>query len=473
MSQPAVNQTEIDGALGVLPETGGAAFALVGTCTGGTANVPAAFGRTKDLIAAFGRGPLVDAACYYIENYQRPVLVCKAPGSTPGAYVSTPTVTGAGTSAITDTAATVPEDDFEAYVVFDVGGTRGTTGIVYRYSLDGGRNMSAQVALGTGVVIAIPNSGVSFDLAAGTILAGQTISQRTTAPAPSAAEVGTALDALKANGIVWRTVHITSPIDGTTFDTIATKIADKRHDWVGNSRTPTAAESEATYLAAMVTIFSAKVSTYGVLCFGACDLTANGRKLRRPFGFAVAAAEASVSEEVDTADPNRGGLPGVSITDANGNNKHHDESLNPGADDARFCAARTWDDFTGVFINRPRLFSSAGSDFYISPMRRILNLVHKTAKLYMAKRLNQPLEVNPKTGYLRESEASDIELGCNAAFAAALAGKKTSATLAVSRTDNILSTHTLTGSYRDLPPAYIEQANLDGGFINPANVVTF
>jgi len=438
MSQPGINQTETDGALGVLPENGGAAFALAGCCSGGTLNQPAAFAKESDVIAALGVGPLVEAACYYIANYRRPVLVCKSGGATAGAYVSTPTITGAGTSAITVTAATAPYDDYDVYIVFDVGGTRGTAGILYRWSLDGGQNMSQQTALGTATVIALPNSNVSYDLAAGTILAGQTISQRTTAPCPNATELGDAIDAVKASKIDWELLMPTCPLSATLADAVAAKIADKRHAWVGSVRMP--------------------------------DLTSgvSGRKYRRPVAFAIGAAEASVSQEIDIADPNRGTLPGVSITDARGNPKHHDESLNPGLDDARFSVLRTWDDFQGVYPNRPRLFSSAGSDFYIMPMRRILNLIHRTAKLTVTKRLNQPTEVNKKTGYIREQDLLEIEVLCGAAFSAALAGKKTSARLALSRTDNVLSTHKITGKYRGLPPAYIELADLDGGFENPA-----
>lgn len=477
MSQPAVNQTEIDGALGVLPSAGGLALALVGFCSLGTGviNVPAAFARTKDVIAWGGGGPLVEAACYYIDNYQKPVLVCATGKSTLGTYVGgTPTVTGAGTSVVTFTGATEPLDDFELSLIFDVGATIGVAGALYRLSFDGGRNYGPQTALGTANVLAL-GAGCSLSFAAGTVLAGQTITGRTTAPCPNGTELNTALDAIKASGIPWRTLLVTCPLDATLFGNVSTKIANKRHDVVANTRMPTVAESEAAYATALTTIFASLSSSYIELCAGACELTSavSGRKYRRPVAFAVGAAEGSVSEEIDTADVNRGALPGVSIQDANGNPKHHDESLNPGLDDLRFTVLRTWDDFQGIYINRPRLFSATGSDFSIAPMRRILNLVHRTAKLYAIRRLNQPLEVNRKTGYLQEATLGEIESGCNAAFAAALAGKKTSATLALSRTDNILSTKTLSGSYRDLPPAYIEQANLDGGFSNPVNVSQF
>jgi hypothetical protein len=470
MSQPGINQTETDGALGVLPEGSGAAFAMVGVSTLGTVNQPAAYGKESDVIAAFGAGPLVEAACYYIANYRRPVLLARSGQSTVGAYVGTVTITGAGTSVITRTAVTEPKDDYEVLIVFDVGGTRGADGIKYRWSLDGGRTMSAQQALGVAVLINLGN-GISYDIGAGTILAGQRISDLTTAPCPNATELGDAIDAVKGSKIAWELMLITCPLDATLFDVPATKIADKRHAWIGNTRMPAVAESESTYLTSLATAFAAKSTTYGELCAGVCDLTSgvNSRKYRRPVAFALGALEAASAEETNIADPNLPTLPGVSITDALGNPKHHDESRNPGLDDARFSVLRTWDDFEGVFPNRPRLFCTAGSDFYIMPMRRLLNIIHRTARRVMVRRLNQPVEVDKKTGFVKEQELLDMEGLCEAAFSAALTGKKTSANMALSRTDNVLSTRKLTGRYRGLPPAYIELADLDGGWSNPVN----
>ena len=63
----------------------------------------------------------------------------------------------------------------------------------------------------------------------------------------------------------------------------------------------------------------------------------NGKTYRRPIQAAVAARLAAVSEEIDLASIEDGrALAGVSLYDENGNPKHHDESANPGLDDARF-----------------------------------------------------------------------------------------------------------------------------------------
>jgi hypothetical protein len=83
MTQPNVTITELDGALGVLPPTSGALFAIVGPCSSGPTNTPAAFARIKDLQANFTNGPAVEAAAHYIERYGRPRCSYAAPRTWP------------------------------------------------------------------------------------------------------------------------------------------------------------------------------------------------------------------------------------------------------------------------------------------------------------------------------------------------------------------------------------------------------
>jgi hypothetical protein len=209
-----------------------------------------------------------------------------------------------------------------------------------------------------------------------------------------------------------------------------------------------------------------------MLCAGAGELTssASGRKYLRPYAFVEAARQASVSEEINTADVNLGPIVGFSIRDANGNAKHHDESLNPGLDDARFCVARTWEGLQGVYCNRPRLFSAAGSDFQLLTHRRVMNLAHETLRAYFLRRLNSPIRVNKTTGFILESEAAEIEAGALAALEAVLLAKPKASgcEVSISRTDNLLSTKTITGQARIIPLAYSEFIDLDLGFSNPA-----
>ena len=476
MTQPKVTITELDGQLGVLPPSSGRLMAVVGVSSIGTADTPAAYGKVSALVAALGYGPLVEAAARHIELTGDPVVTVKTGSTTNGACAAVVFV-GTGTSVVTADATTYPYDDYEVYFLVVAGGTRGTAGITFRDSLDGGKNMSALIALGTATTYTIPNSGVKVNFATGTLVAGDYWSFRTTAPLYNAAQLGTSLDALRVSTQPVEIVQIAGVIDATTFATLATKRAastavGKYITIIGNTRTPNLAESEATYQAAMDTIFSALSDTGIALCSGSCRLisSVSGRNYRRPTSFVAASLEASVSEEVDTADINLGALIGVSVRDSNGNPEQHDESANPGLDDSRFYVLRTWEGYAGVYVNRPRLFSAEGSDFQLVPHRRVLNIAHAALRSYFTRRLNHAVLVSASTGFILEEEALEIEAGARAVLRSALLAKPKASGIqfTLSRTDNLLSTKTMTGQARVIPLAYPEFINLDLGFKNPA-----
>ncbi len=594
MSSPAVNQTEIDGALGVLPGTGTKARAVAGVSSLGTVNAPAAFADIDALEAAFGRGPGVSAAALVIGLYGVPVLFCRTGQSVAGDYldevvavdgtisafdntavtgtsdfsdnasdpllggdwsivalaggtrgtagivlqvfrdagdglgpvsfgvfalgtavnfalgggsgvsvalsagtivggdVGTFTtvapiaasageleITGAGTSVATLAAGTEPNDSFEGWIKFTVGGTIGVEGSKFVWSLDDGRTPSSETALGVANHFIFPDSGgARVNFAAGTVLAGQIIRFPTVEPKWNNSEIALALQALKDHVIPWDGCHVVGAIDAAAFDVIDAKFQDKRHYWLGSARLPVGAETEAAYLASLSGVFASKSTLVGCLGYGADEPAdqITGRKYRRPIMFAVSARDAGVSEEINLAqiDAPGGAFPSSSIKDANGNTKHHDERINPGGDDARFITLKTDEDYAGVYVNRMRVFSPEGSDFYILPHRRVMNLAHVTVKAFFKRRLSKPVLVEKKTGYLLSSERKSMEKGATKALRSVLLAKPkaSDAYVTLSLTDNVLSTRTITGKYRVIPLAYPETFDLEGGFENPATLVT-
>lgn len=485
MSQPAVNITEIDGALGILPTSAGKLYAVAGVSSQGPVDTPTTFARVTDVVATFGQGPMVEAGCHYIEKYGRPVVFVRTGQTNPGSFPAGSTVvfTGTGTSVITvDDVGTEPQDDYEfAFEVID-GGTIGTDGITFRWSLDGGRTWSPETSLGVATSFVFPESGgVQIDFAAGTLVAGDKATFRGDAPLWNTAEIASALDALFASVLDWEICHVVGNLDGTSFDVIDPKftggVANGAYrSWYGHARMPDLGESEADYRTALVALLGNKATNHGSICAGAGEVisSVSGRAYRRPASFVIAAREQSVSEEVNIADINLGSLPGISIRDSLGNPKHHDESINPGLDDARFTVLRTWKGRQGIFVNRPRIFSSAGSDFDIHPKRRVLNLGHAALRAYFERRLNRPIRVDAATGFILELEAREIEAGARTALRSVLGAKPKASgwQVTISRTDNILSTKTITGQARIIPLAYPEFIELDFGFLNPALQVT-
>ena len=490
MSQPSATTTETDGALGVLSPSEGKIYALLGVSSKGTTDAPAVYARISDVVAAYGSGPLVEAAAHYIERYGRPVVLVRTGQTTVGSATAI-TDGVAGTSVVTRGVAVIPIDDYEFRLKVVSGGTIGTAGITFQWSLDDGRTWSAVTALGTAVTWTAPADsspagsaapGIKIDFAAGTLLADDNVTFRSSAPHYNSTELASALLALGNSIIAWDLVHVVGIVDATMFDAIDLKAAafaasGKFRGWIGNTRMPTISEAEAAYKTALDTIFASKATVYGMLCSGASKLTSSvsGRKYKRPISFAVGAREASVSEEVDTADIKLGPFVGVSIRDANGNVDEHDESINPGLDDSRFTVLRTWEGYPGVYVNRPRVFSSPGSDFYLLPHRRVMNLARAAVRAFLVKRCSSPILVNKTTGFILETEALEIESGLRAVLRDELLAKpKASGTqIAVSRTDNLLSTKKITGTARVIPLAYPEYFEFDIGFLNPAlQVVT-
>lgn len=477
---PDVQITEIDGNLGVQP-AGDPYFVLVGPCDSGPLNTPAAFARTQDVVTTFGGGPLVEAACYHIATFNQPAVIVRT-GNSVAATESAIDVTGiTGTSVVTLGADTTANDDYEAGFVTVNGGTIGTLGITIQWTLDGFRTLSPITALGTANTFVIPGSGgVGFAFAAGTLIAGDKAFFRTVAPNWNATELGAALTTLNASTFPWDVAEIVGPIDATAFSALGVSFgAMPEKAWIGNTRIPTASETEGTYKTALDGIFSNLATTFGDLCAGAAWVTSGVtfRQYLRPISHAVAPLTATVSPEIDISAIDNGLLVGVRIRDANGNpvSYLHDERNSPGLDDSRFTTLRTWDGVQGVYVTNSRLFSPAGSDFQWFQHRRILNLLKRTTRIYFQRRLSKPIAVDTNTGFILESEAVAIETAANAAIRSVLMtvpmvsggafGKFNF--VKVNRSDNLLSGNSLRIQEGVVPLFYPKKFIINTGFNNP------
>lgn len=483
MTLPAANITEIDGALGILPPTSGRPLAVMGTCTSGVVDTPTLFGRVQDVKAYFGDGPLVEDACRAIEIYGRSALCVRVDTTAVGSFQGSAANVDAwtGTSAVTTSVSgSTPFLQAEVVLVITTGGTRGTTGIAYKLSYDGGLTYSPITALGTAVEITLAVGG-KLAFGTGTMVAGDTARAYTLAPDPST-DIDSAMEALRVTAQPWDVGLYSNAVTATSFDTMTTAIAasfagHKPVTWFANFRlpslTPTAAvESEATYAAAFATAFGSKATNMISVGAGAVRLisSVSKRKYRSPVARHTATLTASVSPEVDIADVNIGPALGASIYNDAGNPEQHDEYIYQTLDPLRACALRTWPRLQGVYVCRPLLLSADGSDFDIVPKRRVINVAHEALYLYFVRVLNKPIRVSKKTGFILESEARRIEAGARNALAAVLGARPMASgwSVALSRTDVVLSTKTLTVDARIVPLAYPETINISLGFENPA-----
>jgi len=102
--------------------------------------------------------------------------------------------------------------------------------------------------------------------------------------------------------------------------------------------------------------------------------------------------------------------------------------------------------------------------------RRVMDLGLRILKKYLNFRLSQDLEANAKTGFLLESELSEIESGGAGAVKAQLRSAPSVSSLRVnlSRDDNVLSNAPVTGEFAIVPLGYPEGFEITATFENPA-----
>lgn len=475
---PSVNLNVLDGALGVMPPGLGDLMAVVGPANDGPMNTPAAFGQAKYVLSNFRGGPTVEAACYAIEHTGKPVVFVRTGASSAGSYGDLDDSGFNGTSTPAIDANTHPDDEYEVVIVFLRGGNIGTAGITYRWSLDNGRTLSPEKALGQAQSITLPEGGgIKLDLGQGTVLAGDRLAFRTNPPQWSLAELSSAVSALRLTNLPWRVAEVVGALDPAAVATLGAELASMANGgkfrWViGNTRGPNLGENPISYQAALSAAFAASAEKRLALCAGYAKIlsSVSRRTYRRPISLAVAARAISVDAAVDLAELDLGPLPGVQIRDANQNPDEHDEAIFPGFDDARLTTLRTVEGYEGVYITNPRLLSPTGSDFVFIQHRRVMDIACEVVRATLIRRLSKPIRVSEKSGFILEEEAREIESGVNAALRTALLSKKraSAARFVLSRTDNILSTFRLSGQAFIVPLGYPKFIDADIGFHNPA-----
>lgn len=169
MSVPASSIVEVPAGPSAAPSSSARACVTFGCASKGPLT-PTPFSNQSLLKSTFGAGPAVKAAAYVATKTGVDGVFIRLPAVARAAFKSPVIATGTGTSVATVSG--TPLDRFDIVLVFSTGGTVGSAGAFYKLSLDGGRTMSAPVALGTATSIALAGTGVSIALGAGTIPTG-------------------------------------------------------------------------------------------------------------------------------------------------------------------------------------------------------------------------------------------------------------------------------------------------------------
>jgi len=481
---PSISITKTDGGTGVVRPSDTGVLAIIAPAAGGTANQAETFLRTDVAGSEFTGGPLVEVAAYALPVTQNPVMLVKGTASTAGAFGSF-THVGTGATVATAHSGSHPYDEYNVLVTCTLGGTIGTGPVSVKYSLDGGLTQSAEVALGTATSLTIPDTGITIDFTAATIVTGDTFAVQTTAPVDTNTDITNALEALRTTQSPWECVLVHDVADATTVSTVdswlsALALVGKFKIAVLTARPRTiGTETEAQYKTALQGIFGSSVSNSIVLCADVGDVVSpvpgkatTGITQARPVGWAVAARLMRIPIGRDAAFVDDGPVPGFKITDTRNNVKYHDEYFNPGLDDLRLTVLRSWDGLQGAYINNANLLSSSGSDYVYAQHARIVNRASEIAFQILTKQLSRGVAKNPKAGpngerYIAEHDALRIEGAANDAIRQELSTQVDDIKFILSRTDDISSNQgaTVHGQIEAVSFAYIKKFAVTVGFV--------
>jgi hypothetical protein len=397
------------------------------------------------------------------------------------------TTTRAGSSTAAFTVTGTPEDDYD--VVFEVltGGTRGTDGIVYRYSLDGGETFTGKKQLGTAVTVQLldgeEDSGLDVAIGVGTLDAGDELTFKTTGPGVAAADIVTAIEAVDNSVYGWNFIHAVGVMTSSGAATVATKLDNLEADADGatftmaciSARDRSTNETDAVWAARLVTEWSTflsdRIARGGGYARITCPITQ--RSNRRPVMWIVVP---EVIRRPLAEDPGRkatGALTSdVIIHDENNDLVDHDARINGALNDAGFVTLRTYKRQRGIYVTRGNMSSDASSDIQRIPQRRVLNKASEIFRQAMEEQLENDLFANPagvaNPGALREEDCAKLDREIRTKLLDELGGDVSDVAVRVSRTTPVLTNGgILDAEVRITGKAYVDLFRGKISFVNP------
>jgi hypothetical protein len=457
MTLPSVTINKQTFNTGQAPPSGLGQMFFAASAQTGTANVPGLWSNTALALTQYGSGSLVEYGAYEIDIANAPAGLIRTTTSVAATHNLILSVTGSATPVVNN--ALAPFEHYPVQVNFTQGGALGTPGILYTYSLDGGTHVSAVQALGSSLVLTIPNSGCSYTLgsAAQTIGTGDSFVDYTERPLAGDTDLPALFTAMQNYLQPWEGIYIDSLVTSATVGLVDTWLQGLEkmgqfHFAVLNSRFKTepvpTGETEPAYLTAMTTLFANQVSSFGDVSVGAdgghLASPITGLFLKRPTGTLLVTRAALIPIGEDPAFVGRGNIPDVVISNPGGNPFDHDEYLFPGLDGLRLTTLRSFAPGSeqGAFIGNANTMQPTGGDFPWLQLVRVMNAGCTIAWAQLTKNLSRgvrkqaPSQPNGPV-YIFEPDASSIEALVNDPLRTQLKGQVTDVLFSLSRTDDL------------------------------------
>jgi hypothetical protein len=408
--------------------------------------------------------------------------------TTPAAQAVLPvaaTRVGSSTSVVTITG--TPVDVYEILLEVLEGGTRGTAGIVLRYSLDGGRTYTKPIRLGVATTLQIndgeEDSGLDFAFAAGTLDTGDEFTSGTTEPAIAASDVVTAVNQLDALTDDWRFAHVVGAVDATAAGTIAARFTTFAADELSNARFAWALmsardrrrlETETLWENALVDDFDGFENARAAVGAGYARITCpiTQRRNRRPVAWVAVPEILRRPIEEDIGRKKSGALSTDVAIYEDGERIEHDARVSQTLQGARFLTLRTYKrSGDSVFFTRGSTFDAEGGlEGYIA-RRQVLDVASDIFVQVLEDQLMDGVEVNasdePNPGCITEANAARIDREVETAIRRQLEGKFSSLTVRTSRTTVLAAGTRLPCKVSIVGLEYLEQLEGDIGFVTP------
>lgn len=372
---------------------------------------------------------------------------------------------GAGTGPAMDRVSASPVDVYDVQIEIQTSGGLGVGAFVY--SLDGGNNASAVIAIPADGIYPIPGTGLVLTFA-DTFTAGDLYTFSTTAAGYTSSDVNAALDVATAGPTEWDHVHIVGmAADVEDALTVATGVQVKMNAAEVAYRYAYAVvelpthEGDAAVAAAVASFAALRV----MLCAGDADMVSpiTGRVHRRNCAWAVTGRIAGIKPGEDPAWVGRGALNGVK-------GLYRDEAQTPLLDEGRMTTLRTHRGRPGYYITNGRIAAPGGSDFTYVQNRRVMDLACRITRAAELPYVNQLVHVDEETGFIDEKDAQQFEADVASQLRTGVVapGNASGASVVLARNINLLSGAEQPVTVRVVPLAYLKNIETSIGFQNPA-----
>ena len=486
MPAPDIRFTLQSNGLGNVPPSPAGTIAVFGCSAGGTANVVQdAYRRSDNLVTDYGYGPVTDLAAQLIQS-GIPTIFVKVETDAVG-VASAVVHTGTGTSVMTVTG--TPLDQYDVVITPAEDGTAGSDPEPsFTISLDGGETTSRAIKMPANRIYTglVATTGLTLNFTAATLVEDDTYTFTTTAPTWAAADVATAIDALRADRREAGLGYVVGACSKSEADTILASVVQfltgkKFMRFIVEARDidVDGGETEAQWKASISNDFATFTTDYMGVAAGACLSTSALTRVefRRNIGqlCIVRAGRRNIGRDVGAVEDgalcpnysgvnNTGPLAGVPVDTV-----YYDEAGNPGLDANRFITVTSFPGETGYYITNPNLMCDPTSDFTLLQYGRVMDEGARIARGYFTKLLSTDVRLNRRTGFILERDAAAIESGCDTKLQGGLTNpnQASAAQCVVSRVDDISVTKTLTVTISIIPLGYIKVVDVTLTFFNP------